>query len=85
MSSILFMENKIELNTMSQAALIDFIEQLWKKVELLEGEIQLLKLENQALKSENQQLRLDNQRLKVENQELKDAIARSKKYRPSQK
>jgi len=70
------MENKIELKMMSQAALIDFIEQLWKKIESLDEEIQQLKLENQ-------QLKLDNRRLKVENQELKNAIARSKKFRPS--
>lgn len=65
------MENKNRLAQMSQAALIDIIEQLSTRIKLLEGEIQQLKLENKQLK--------------LENQELKDSLAHSKKYRPSQK
>ena len=63
------MVNKIELVKMSQEALINYIEQLITRIERLE--------------LDNQQLRLDNQQLKAENQELRNALARSKKSRPS--
>ena len=63
------MNNTIEFAKMSQDALINFIEQQSKTISRLEAEVQ--------------QLKLDNQQLRVENQQLKDALALSKKYRPS--
>lgn len=72
------MKNKAELVAMSQAALIETIEQLWKEIASLKEEIC-------NLKRENQELKLENQALKVENQELKNALARAKKSRPSPK
>jgi hypothetical protein len=65
MRSIHRMENEINLSTMSQEALINFIKQLWKRIDRLE--------------TDNQKLKLDNQKLKLENGELKNALARAKK------
>jgi regulator of replication initiation timing len=70
------MKNKIELATMSPAALIEIIEQLWKEIDFLKEEVR-------ALKTENSSLKCDNQVLRHENQELKNALSRAKKFRPS--
>jgi len=72
------MKNKIELGALQPAALIAVIEQLWKEIDSLKEEICILKAENSNLKHENQKLR-------IENQDLRNAVARSKKFRPNQK
>ena len=72
------MKNKIELVAMQPAVLIELIEQLWKEIDSLKEEICILKAENSNLKHENQKLR-------IENQDLRNAVARSKKFRPNQK
>ena len=78
------MENKIELATMSPAALIGIIEQLRKEIDSLKEEVRSLKAEVASLKRENNELKIENHKLRVENQELKNALARAKKFRPNQ-